>query len=449
MRWLALSMVVAMACGKVPGAAGEVEVDGRAPDGGADTRAIDLGPAEPIVGVHVGAQAHRTPRLVGQRLYFLADVAGGTGLFVAPVVDGGFGAPMPVATAGWEGRVPRSFALSADEREIIVEAMDDDDQEYDLYRAVRDGDGFGPLARLAVSAPGAYDSFPALLGDELFFQSTRGGGRRLYRAIRAPGGELDGAALITIDGAPSEGSHPWMAPDGHTLFYSKGLPGGASAVYRAVRDGDPSSFTGETELEALTAAGALTTAVSFSEDRVVFESNRPWSPSSLSLWQARVCRGAECPTPAPVPCDGGRVSDQRGCTVLVPEAKPWAEARAACEARGMRLASVHSRAELDWLLSIDQDVPRIWIGGNDMASECNKAVPGCRFEWVGGEPFLYAPWFDTVNPDDSNGGEDCLELVTDAFVREAPPFTPGLNDVGCTQAKPFLCERYGLTTTLP
>jgi hypothetical protein len=438
-----LSLAVAAGCGVVPNAPVDEPPESDTPDGGADTRQVHIGAVAPAVAVHVGTRVHRTPRLVGDRLYFLADLSDGSGgLFVAARVGDGFGAAVQVPTEGWPAAL-RSIAVSADEREIIVEAIASDG-ETDLFRAVRGriDEGFGPAVPLTVSMAGTADYHPALLGDELFFMSARGGAGRLYRAVRPrPGAEFADAELVTIDGASAQMSHPWLAADGHTLYYSRDGEGGTTAIYRAVRGDLPAAFAGQEELEALTVAGAQTTAASLGEDVVVFESNRPWSPAALGIWQAKVCRGAACPPPTAVACAGSVPPGQDGrCYTLVRGPLAWAQAEAACAQEGMHLASIHSDAERQWLLTMATGIERLWIGGNDIARECNRTIAGCRFAWTTGEPFLYAPWFDDVNPDDVSASEDCVELVTAAYMRETP-FMPGLNDVDCGQAKPFLCER--------
>jgi hypothetical protein len=72
-----------------------------------------------------------------------------------------------------------------------------------------------------------------------------------------------------------------------------------------------------------------------------------------------------------------------------------------------------------------------WIGANDITRECNLQVPGCRFVWDSGEPFLYEQWIP-MNPDDFNGNEDCVAI--DGRVEDR------MNDAPCLGTLPYVCE---------
>ena len=90
---------------------------------------------------------------------------------------------------------------------------------------------------------------------------------------------------------------------------------------------------------------------------------------------------------------------------LMTDALPWAGADNACQAAGKQLATVRSAAQSALLLTAAAG-NSVWIGGTDAASEGT---------WVwspSNTPLSYTNWY-SGQPDDHNGGEDCLEFNWD------------------------------------
>jgi len=113
--------------------------------------------------------------------------------------------------------------------------------------------------------------------------------------------------------------------------------------------------------------------------------------------------------------------------------KTHADAKADCESRGMRLATVRSAADNARLVTVafgDGNTLRPYFGANDIAVEG---------EWREGSdsssPLIsYTNWNDVSHggsePNDSGGNEDCVKVQTDGL----------WNDVPCTYTSPYVCE---------
>jgi len=124
-------------------------------------------------------------------------------------------------------------------------------------------------------------------------------------------------------------------------------------------------------------------------------------------------------------CDGGFERDATGnaCIkyTLMNDALSWSDANAACLAKGLHLASVHSVAE-NALLVTAAAGNAVWIRGTDAASEGT---------WVwspSGTPLSYTNW----NPGEPNNvdNEDCLEVLSYGK----------WNDLSCTATRKYVCE---------
>ena len=91
----------------------------------------------------------------------------------------------------------------------------------------------------------------------------------------------------------------------------------------------------------------------------------------------------------------------------------WAAAKAAAIAIGGHLATVHSAAENNFLRSLTPPMQQPngpWIGGFQAPGTCE---PLCSWQWVTGEPWIYANW-DAAQPDDGGGSneEDVVNLFS-------------------------------------
>jgi len=106
---------------------------------------------------------------------------------------------------------------------------------------------------------------------------------------------------------------------------------------------------------------------------------------------------------------------------LMNEALSWSDANAACLAKGLQLASVHSAAE-NALLVTAAAGNSVWIGGTDAASEGT-------WEWSpSGTPLMYTKW-DPGEPNNM-GNEDCVEVHANG----------GWNDISCALHRKYVCE---------
>ena len=102
----------------------------------------------------------------------------------------------------------------------------------------------------------------------------------------------------------------------------------------------------------------------------------------------------------------------------------WSVAKTACQAAGMRLASVHSASE-NALLVTAAAGNQVWIGGTDAASEGT-------WKWSpSGMPLSYTNWYYR-EPNNDWGNEHCLELV--------PRWSGKWNDLDCTANRKYVCE---------
>lgn len=134
-------------------------------------------------------------------------------------------------------------------------------------------------------------------------------------------------------------------------------------------------------------------------------------------------------------------ADGKTCYVLFNGLRSFNEAQNLCQSNSMYLASVTSKAELDWIHPFIEPYNRIWIGG------ARGSAMFDAWTWVSGEPWLLNPCDasqyplcdDTVNlwsqgePNNTGGVEDCVEIYHGDAV--------GFNDVICSDSLVYLCER--------
>lgn len=126
----------------------------------------------------------------------------------------------------------------------------------------------------------------------------------------------------------------------------------------------------------------------------------------------------------PPACDApGELAAVGRCFSIVAQPTSWSAARDACAALGGRLARIESAADAAALSPVL--LADTWIGLNDVATEGTMLWDG------GGELGPYRPWASD-QPDDFDGGEDCVEFLTG---------DGGWNDRPCTDLRPYACER--------
>ena len=100
----------------------------------------------------------------------------------------------------------------------------------------------------------------------------------------------------------------------------------------------------------------------------------------------------------------------------------WAGAEAACQAVGLQLASVQSAAQNALLLTAASGY-KVWMGGTDAASEGT-------WVWSPSNTLLsYINWA-IDEPNNANGGEDCLEFH----------WNGKWNDGNCATESRFVCQ---------
>ncbi|KAG7158981.1 Perlucin-like 1, partial [Homarus americanus] len=106
----------------------------------------------------------------------------------------------------------------------------------------------------------------------------------------------------------------------------------------------------------------------------------------------------------------------------------WMAATNFCQRLGGDLAEPENIEVLVAALHQRQEVKKnFWLGASDLNIEH-------RWVWTSGASvdFQITAW-KSNEPNDANGNEDCLLLVTDEY--------PFLNDVNCETKQPFICEQ--------
>lgn len=184
---------------------------------------------------------------------------------------------------------------------------------------------------------------------------------------------------------------------------------------------------------------------SYSDDRSPSGGANPDAPAGrLSSSPARddggseTPRDADAPRPppanpaadagssnAPLACDAPQelAAGDGHCYLLGAEASSWLASSVACSDWGGALARIDSPEE-EALLSQNTSVDT-WIGLNDRELEGDM-------RWADdSELGAYSHWAPQ-QPDDFDGSEDCVELLSD---------DRGWNDRPCTDLRAYLCER--------
>jgi hypothetical protein len=229
---------------------------------------------------------------------------------------------------------------------------------------------------------------------------------------------------VDLPGAGEEFT-PFLTPDGLTLFFARGFQ-----IWRASRaDRDATAFTDGVVIAEL--GRAIFPFVSHATSEIFFVSDAAWSPAENAVWRARVCRDGPCVESA-VDCPEGTTSEDRRHCYWQPgggtETATFDDANADCVAGGGTLVTLHSEPEYEIVRSIAASGDP-WIGAHDRNEECNITISGCVFEWVTGEPWLFAPW-SIGQPNNLGGDENCTRSLS-----------TGLTDVWCAATIRYVCER--------
>ena len=211
-------------------------------------------------------------------------------------------------------------------------------------------------------------------GTELF--GTMGGS--VVRLVRGTTDELFGAPQPVVANA----IFPSLSLDGRTLFVQgeRGL-----AVYERADLGS-ATFV---EVESFTPPpGELTMAHYVPRTREIFGSTYREGDTERRIYRAEVCRDGPCAARPPVDCVGGqRSGDGLHCFRDVPGSFAWGAANDRCAGNGM-LATLSSADEVRVADAVRADGMLLWTALNrGINPSCSG--PGCRFENLGGEPFLF------------------------------------------------------------
>ncbi|CAB3379453.1 Hypothetical predicted protein [Cloeon dipterum] len=110
----------------------------------------------------------------------------------------------------------------------------------------------------------------------------------------------------------------------------------------------------------------------------------------------------------------------------------WYMANLFCKNNGMELASVETKEESDFLISMfGGSTDKFWLSGTDLGYEN-------YFYWIGVgiliDPFWY---FEVGQPDNANNNENCVQYFVHPDISDA---TYKWNDANCEEAERFVCE---------
>ncbi|XP_078659901.1 lymphocyte antigen 75-like isoform X2 [Branchiostoma floridae x Branchiostoma belcheri] len=142
----------------------------------------------------------------------------------------------------------------------------------------------------------------------------------------------------------------------------------------------------------------------------------------LGLLRAAVAQNA---------CPDGWLTYQQSCYKVFNDPKDWNEARTACNAYTADLAVLTTAGEQQWMSQqLPNDGGQYWIGLHDILGETS-------FQWADGTPLnIGVTMWNTGEPNNAHStGEDCVEMFVQSNVGK-------WNDLACTTAKPYVCERF-------
>ncbi|XP_062589942.1 perlucin-like [Saccostrea cucullata] len=101
----------------------------------------------------------------------------------------------------------------------------------------------------------------------------------------------------------------------------------------------------------------------------------------------------------------------------------WYTARGICRGHGGFLVGVRDRSKQNHIQGLARS-GHLWTGGNDLSRKRH-------WVWDEGDRISFSNW-DSHEPSNSNGNEDCIEL------RSEHSWT--WNDESCSSERPFMCE---------
>ncbi|XP_077058631.1 galactose-specific lectin nattectin-like [Siphateles boraxobius] len=135
-------------------------------------------------------------------------------------------------------------------------------------------------------------------------------------------------------------------------------------------------------------------------------------------------------------CQGGWSSFGCRCFKFFSNPQTWMDAEKTCSQLNGNLASVHSRAEHDFIHELvisktEMMTTRTWIGGNDRVQEGD-------WVWSDGSKMNYQEW-GFGEPNNSGGVEHCIDMNTKIIIRHILFHHGSWNDDACYKKKPFVC----------
>ncbi|XP_056614710.1 ladderlectin-like [Triplophysa dalaica] len=113
------------------------------------------------------------------------------------------------------------------------------------------------------------------------------------------------------------------------------------------------------------------------------------------------------------------------CFKFFPQTVDWVTAEKNCQSLDANLASVRSKAQNEFLLSLMPVSTRVWIGGH--GGEMKQ-----QWLWTDGSPFDYTNWCKT-EPNNKGGSEHCLEINWTS--------NTCWNDEACSTTSGYICAR--------
>ncbi|KAL4630830.1 C-type lectin domain family 4 member E-like [Arapaima gigas] len=114
------------------------------------------------------------------------------------------------------------------------------------------------------------------------------------------------------------------------------------------------------------------------------------------------------------------------CYFISSETISWAEGQEYCRQRGANLVIINSKEEQEFISNLKNNY---WIGLSDRDKEGT-------WKWVDGSTLTGEGFWETEQPDDHRGQEDCVETRNDF-----PNHLLKWNDLGCKEKVKWICEK--------
>ncbi|XP_051560239.1 CD209 antigen-like isoform X5 [Myxocyprinus asiaticus] len=106
------------------------------------------------------------------------------------------------------------------------------------------------------------------------------------------------------------------------------------------------------------------------------------------------------------------------------EEKSWSDSRQYCRDHGGDLVIINTEEKQRYISSLEKG--RVWIGLSDIEKEGNM-------KWVDNSPLTKGFW-NTNEPNDSLGNEDCVEVLS------SKSSLNNWNDLPCSEKRRWICE---------